>query len=38
VKVNKSSTYYDAIKTGNVATTSGDLKGRVATGSSVKVV
>jgi hypothetical protein len=38
VKVNKSSTYYDAIKTGNVATTSSDLKGRVATGSSVKVV
>lgn len=38
VKVNKSLTYYDVVKTGNVATTTGGLKGRIATGSYVKVI
>lgn len=38
VKVNKGSSYYSAIKTGSVATTAGGLKGRIATGSRVKIV
>ena len=38
VKVSKSSTYYNAIKTGSIAATAGGLKGRIVTGSYVHIV
>ena len=37
VKVSKSLSYYNAIKTGSVVTTAGGLKGRIVTGSRVHI-